>query len=106
MHFTNSCWEIQRVNALRGGNLILDEVYRMKHLGTGKYLTVAEDKQELVLLNNANSLSTLFIFRSDMNTKKAVKYLDEDGDGVIDNYRLLESGQRVMIKSFLEDKYL
>ena len=98
LHFTNSCWEIQRVNALRGGNLILDEVYRMKHLGTGKYLNIAEDKQELVLLNNANSLSTLFTIRSDMNTKKSIKYLDQDADGVIGNYRLLESGQRIMIK--------
>jgi len=41
-----------------------------------------------------------------MNTKKEVKYVDKDGDGVIDNYRLLESGQRIMVKSFLDDKYM
>jgi len=32
--------------------------------------------------------------------------VDADGDGVIDNYKLLASNQRVMIKSYLEDKYL
>ena len=77
------------MNSLRGGNLILDEVYRLKHLGTGKFLAVSDDQQEIVLLNHSNSLKTLFVLKSDMNTKKEVKYLDKDGDGVIDNYRLL-----------------
>ena len=44
LFFTNSCWEIQRVNPMRGGNLVLDEVYRLKHLGTGKFLAVSDDR--------------------------------------------------------------
>ena len=52
-----------------GGNLILDEVYRLRHLGTGKFLAIADDKQELVLRNRPHSLSTLFVFKSDMSTR-------------------------------------
>ena len=48
----------------------------------------------------------MFVLKSDMNTKKEMKYADKDGDGVIDNYRLLESGQRVMFKSYLDEKYM
>jgi hypothetical protein len=70
LYFTNSCWEVQRVRSLHGGYLILDDVYRLKHLGTGKYLALAEDKQELVLLGSTNSLLTLFVFKSDMSTRK------------------------------------
>jgi hypothetical protein len=45
--FANSCLEIQRVNPLIGGKLKIDELFRLRHLGTGKYLAVAEDNQKL-----------------------------------------------------------
>jgi hypothetical protein len=44
LQFTSSCWEIQRVSTFKGGDLILDEVYRLRHVGSGKYLAVADDK--------------------------------------------------------------
>lgn len=64
--FTNSCWELQRVNQFKGGNLILDEVYRFRHVGTGKFLAVAENRKDLTLINTTNSLDTLFCFKSEM----------------------------------------
>jgi hypothetical protein len=103
LQFTNSCWEIQRVSPLRGGNIIIDEIVRFRHVGTGKYLSLADDRTELVLKNSSNSLACLFILKSDMSNKKQTKYIDEDGDGVIDNYMYLESKQRVMVMSYLAE---
>lgn len=89
LFYTNSCWEIQRVNTFLGGNLILDQVYRLMHVGTGKFLALKSNKTHLILQNNSNSIDTLFLIKSDMSTKKEVKYVDEDGDGVMDNYKLI-----------------
>lgn len=66
LQFTSSCWEIQRVNTFKGGDLILDEVYRLRHVGSGKYLAVADDKQEIILRNSSNNLNTLFVLKSEM----------------------------------------
>jgi len=44
LQFSNSCWEIQRVNPLKGGNIILGEPYRLRHISTGKYLSVGDDR--------------------------------------------------------------
>ena len=105
--FTNSCWEIQRVNAFKGGNCILDEVYRLRHVGTGKYLAISDDRSELVLRMTANSLSTLFIFKSEMQTKVECKYIDKDDPEVyIDPTQNLKPGQNLMIMSYFEQKYL
>ena len=101
--FTNSCWEIQRVNAFKGGNCILDEVYRLRHVGTGKYLAISDEKSELVLRMTANSLSTLFIFKSEMQTKVECKYIEKDDPEVyIDPTRHLKPGQNLMIMSYFE----
>ena len=32
--------------------------------------------------------------------------MDIDGDGIIDNYSNIETGQQIMIQSFISDKYL
>mmetsp|Transcript_30174 Transcript_30174/g.46106 ORF Transcript_30174/g.46106 Transcript_30174/m.46106 type:complete len:580 (-) Transcript_30174:7543-9282(-) len=108
LFFTNSCWEVQRVNPLKGGNLILGEFYRFRHIGTGKYLAVGDDRTELILRNTACSASTLFTLQSDMSTKNPDKFtdLDEDGDGKIDESKLLHNSQRIMIQSYIEDNYL
>lgn len=53
---------------------MIDEVYRIRHIATGKFLAVSDDKQEIVLKNTANSLSTLFIIKSDMQTKNIMRY--------------------------------
>ena len=97
LFYTNSCWEIQRVNTFLGGNLILDQVYRLMHVGTGKFLALKSNKTHLILQNNSNSIDTLFVIKSDMQTKKEIKYTDEDGDGVMDNYKLIQSNQMIMI---------
>jgi hypothetical protein len=104
--FTNSCWELQRVNQFKGGNLILDEVYRFRHVGTGKFLAVdAEDSSKLTLINTQMSLETLFCFKSEMQTKKDLKYVDEEEDED-QKFKKLKSGQRIMIMSYFEEKYL
>ena len=101
--FTNSCWEIQRVNQFKGGNLILDEVYRLRHIGTGKFLAIDEnDRKNLTLINTAASLETLFCFKSEMQTKKAPKYKDEEEDEN-ERYTYLKSGQRVMLMSYIDE---
>jgi len=104
--FTNSCWEIQRVNPLQGGNMILDEVCRFRHVGTGKFLAVDEDRQQLTLKNSCMSLSCLFKIRSEMAQKSAVKFQDEDGDGAVDNVMMIKSGQNIIIQSYLDEQYL
>jgi hypothetical protein len=95
--FSNSCWEIQRVNPMAGGNMILDEVCRLKHVATGKFLAVSQDNSmELTLVNSSNNLYCLFKLRSDMSQKKENKFgeemEDDDEDDAITNYKLIESG--------------
>ena len=40
LQYTNSCWEIQKVRTFEGGNILMNDVCRIKHIGTGKYLAV------------------------------------------------------------------
>jgi hypothetical protein len=105
LRFTNSCWEIQRMNPLAGGNIVIDEVVKFKHVGTGKYLCLNSDSK-LGLSSNSSNLSALFFIRSHKTQNKNNKYVDIDGDGVIDNYSNIETGQQIMIQSFLTEKYL
>ena len=67
------------------------------HVGTGKFLALKSNKTHLILQNNSNSIDTLFVIKSDMQTKKEIKYTDEDGNGVMDNYKLIQSNQMIMI---------
>lgn len=50
-------------------NLLLivtwDGFYRIRHIGTGKYLAVANDKLELTFKNQADFTDTLFTIRKD-----------------------------------------
>ena len=86
LKFTNSCWEIQRVNPLSGANLILDEIVRFRHVGTGKFLCIGENGIDLSLRGSSNNLDTLFTLKSDMSNRTATKYLeDADGDGIVDD---------------------
>ena len=50
LRFTESCWEIQRVNALIGGAVIIDEVVRLRNIGTGKYLALDENNSSQLTL--------------------------------------------------------
>jgi hypothetical protein len=107
LFFTNSCWEIQRVNSFKGGNCILEEVYRLRHVGSGKYLAISDDKTELILRMTANSLSTLFVFKSEMQNKVESKHLEKDDAEVYINPAMyLRNGQQVMIMSWFDQKYL
>lgn len=79
------------MNTFKGGDLILDEVYRFRHVSTGKFLALADDKQEMVLRNSSNSLSTLFVLKSEMQTKTNVRFghNEEGGEDHVDGHRLL-----------------
>jgi hypothetical protein len=85
----------------------LDEVYRFRHVGTGKFLAIAktENRLDLTLSSTANSLDTLFCFKSEMTTKKQSKYGEEIDDDFIKK-NSMRSHQRVMIMSYLDKKYL
>jgi hypothetical protein len=50
-------------------------------VGSGKYLAVADDKQEIILRNSSNNLNTLFVLKSEMQTKGNMRFGHEDGDG-------------------------
>lgn len=69
LKFTNSCWEIQRVNPLCGANLILEEIVRFRHVGTGKFLCIGDNGIDLSLTGSSNNLDTLFLLKSDMSNK-------------------------------------
>jgi hypothetical protein len=104
--FTNSCWEIQRVNTLQGGDVELEEVIRLKHIGTGKFLSVADDRQELVLRDSGNSLSCLFMIKQEMALQKKAKFYGESPEGHDSRDAHLRNNQKIMIQSYLEDKFL
>ena len=73
---------------------------------SGKFLAVADDKQYLCLKSKANTLNSLFIIKSDMETRKALSAdVDEYKDEICDS-QLLKGGQRIIIQSFVERKYL
>lgn len=93
----------------RGGDIYLEEVYRLKHVGTGKYLSLADDKQELVLRDMANSLSTLFVFKTDMLNKTACAHVSKEFEKSEENDRnvhKLKSGERIMIQAYLDGRML
>ena len=89
LQFTNSCWEIQRVKQFNGGNISIDEIVRFKHVGTGKYLSISDDKLELEIKNSSQSINTLFILKSDMSNKTATKYEASLAEGEVDKSKLL-----------------
>ena len=70
---------------MNGANLILEEIVRFRHVGTGKFLCIGCNGIDLSLTGSSNNLETLFCLKSDMSNKKKTKYLDADGDGMIDD---------------------
>lgn len=97
------------MNPFRGGDVYLGEVYRLKHVGTGKYLSLGDNYKELILRDTANSLNTLFMFKSDMSTKTTDRYIDEEFDkGEQENPDIhkLGSGERVMLSGYIDGKML
>ncbi|CDW72551.1 inositol-triphosphate receptor [Stylonychia lemnae] len=85
---TNSYWEIQKVKPFRGGSILWDDVYRIKHIGTGKYLALTSDKLELAMKSEADGLDTLFRFRRD-------QYHPNMGDV----FEELKSGELILLES-------
>jgi hypothetical protein len=61
---------------MQGGNIVIGEIVKLKHIGTGKFLCV-EDEKDLGLNNTSNKLSCLFIIKSDNAQKKEMKYSEE-----------------------------
>lgn len=37
---TNSCWEVQQLSSLKGGHVVLNGLYRFKHIATEQYLSL------------------------------------------------------------------
>lgn len=48
---------------MRGGEIKFNSLYRIKHIGSGNYLSVGLDKSELTLKSKADQLDTIFTFR-------------------------------------------
>ena len=76
---TNSCWEIQQVKPLHGGAVVLNGLYRFKHVATERYLSLdIEGRVNLVLRARSPSqhVDTLFILRP-LNQEQELA--DDDG---------------------------
>jgi len=97
LKFTNSCWEIQRVNPLMGANLILEEIVRFRHVGTGKFLCIDHNDIDLTMVGSSNNLNCLFTLKSDMSNKKPTQFLDADGDGIPDDPKYISGNSRVLV---------
>ena len=66
LQYTNSCWEIQKVQTFKGGPILMNDVCRLRHIGSGKYLAVSnEDRRELTLKDNSDNTDTLFTIHRD-----------------------------------------
>jgi hypothetical protein len=80
-----------------GANLILQEIVRFRHVGTGKFLCVDDNEIDLILTGSSNDLDTLFSLKSDMSNKTPTKYLHQDGNGIIDNPKYILGNNRVLV---------
>ncbi len=66
LQYTNSCWEIQKIRTFEGGPILMNDVCRIKHIGTGKYLAVNTfDRRELTLKENSDNTETIFKIHRD-----------------------------------------
>ena len=74
--FTNSCWEIQRLNPLQGGSIVIGEIVRLRHIGTGKYLALDVESKTLELVSSSASLSCLFFMRAQSGNSKSNTFVD------------------------------
>lgn len=108
LKFTNSCWEIQRANPLHGGALSTDELVKLKHIGTGNYLALAQDGANLELLSHSNTLSCLFYLRAPHSTPKQNVYVPPKDRRELtkDNTLYVSNGQNIILQSFLVEQYL
>ena len=89
-----------------GANLILEEIVRFRHVGTGKYLCIDPNDIDLSMSGSSNNLDTLFVLKSDMSNKTATKFLDEDGDGMVDDPKFMVGNSRVLVQAWRNEKYL
>ena len=80
-----------------GANLILEEIVRFRHVGTGKFLCIDKNNIDLTMVGSSNNLDTLFVFKSDMSNRTATKFLDTDGDGVVDDPKFISANSRVLV---------
>jgi hypothetical protein len=106
--FTNSCWEIQRSNPLHGGSVSSNELIKLKHIGTGKFLALANDCRNIELCHDSNSLSCLFYLRSPTSNTKTNVFvpIGEQDELTIENCSFINHGSNILLQPFLIDKYL
>lgn len=84
LQFTNSCWEIQKVKTYHGGPILLNDICRIKHIGSGKYLGVSPiDRRELMLREEIDESDTLFCIRRE-TYRPPGKNGPKPADGVTD----------------------
>lgn len=82
---TNSCWEIQHVKSLHGSPVLLNSLYRFKHISSERYLSLDSDGRVNLVLREGSPIQhadTLFILRS-INQEQEI-----DDDDVIQGHEL------------------
>ena len=63
LYLTNSVWEIQNVKPFIGGSVKWNGYYRIRHVGTGMYLSLPFGQFELTFKEVPEGLDTLFYLR-------------------------------------------
>lgn len=107
LKFTNSCWEVQRINPMHGGSILIDELLRFRHIGSGKFLAVDEDTLHLTLTPTSNSLQTLFVLRNPNGSTKQMEWHHEKkGAPAESKLKRINGNSRLLIQSFLSEKFL
>ena len=80
-----------------GANLILEEIVRFRHVGTGKFLCIDHNDIDLSMTGSSNNLNCLFTLKSDMSNKNKTRFLDEDGDGIADDPKFISGNSGVLV---------
>lgn len=81
---TNSCWEIQKVKSLEGGPVVLNGLYRFKHIATERYLSLDQEGRvnlELKSRSPTHQPDTIFILRS-ITQEQELDDQDDEIEGI------------------------
>jgi dolichyl-phosphate-mannose--protein O-mannosyl transferase len=71
---TNTMWQVELQDSMKGGYVTWDSRVRLKHLGTGKYLAIAEKTGNMHLTTKIHSYLTLFVFSPIESYIKVTRY--------------------------------
>ena len=75
MNILNACWEIQNLIYHKGGKIEWNKEYRLKHISSGRYLTVNNEDHSLDLTKQITDPNNMFVFIRDHNDRDVYIYI-------------------------------